>query len=797
MKPTDAEPHAAIEQASSLAEVTLPPDAETDELVASLRTLARYDDLGLLGEGGLGEVRRVHDRELDRVVAMKILRDDVVSSPAVLARFLEEARLSARLQHPGIVPVHDVGRRPDGRLFFTMQVVEGRTFREVVREWHVAARAGQEVRWRSLVEPFARVCEAVAYAHGAGVLHRDLKPSNVMLGVHGRVLVLDWGLALAQGQTSGHRVVGTPAYMPPEQAVGDESQLLPAADVWSLGAMLVEVLTGAPPWGSAGRAEILPALQRGEGPLPRKGRPGPPEPLWTLALDCLRLVPEDRPADASVVGGRVRDWLDGVAQRARGRELVLRARALDESVREQQKRARALRSQLAAAQREVPENAPLERKRPWWTLEDQARTLERAVVVGEGERDQLLQAALHLAPDLPEAHAALADGHHRRHLQAEARGDDAEATVLEGLLRHHDTQRHFTAYLRGEGRLRVRADAADAQAVLSRYQFVDRRLVPQVVDRFPLPVDRALPHGSWLLEVTAPGRVPARVPVWLGRQDVWDDEVHLLSALEPGCCYVPAGPFWTGGDPDVPCLPRRRLWAAGFVLDQHPVTNARYLAFLDDLVAQGREDEALRHAPRERPGAAGEEGRLIVGRTASGGFCLRADADGDEWRPDLPVLMVDWFAAMAFADWQAARTGLPWRLPTEFEWEKAARGVDGRRYPWGDHPDATWMCVRTSHEGPAAPPAVGTWPLDESPYGVRWMAGGVRDLCLDEAREDGPPTDGDRIVIPGPPFDPEVARVYRGGDWYGLAVHARAAYRAWNKPRTKNYSMGFRLCRST
>ena len=230
---------------TSLAEVTLPPDAATDELVASLRSLTRYDDLGLLGEGGLGEVRRVYDRELDRVVAMKLLREDV-ANPASIARFLEEARLSARLQHPGIVPVHDVGRRPDGRLYFTMQVVEGRTLREVVREWHVAARAGQEVRWRSLVEPFARVCEAVAYAHGERVLHRDLKPSNVMLGVHGRVMVLDWGLAALVGQSAGpYRVVGTPAYMPPEQARGEDARHGPASDVWSLGAVLVELLTGA------------------------------------------------------------------------------------------------------------------------------------------------------------------------------------------------------------------------------------------------------------------------------------------------------------------------------------------------------------------------------------------------------------------------------------------------------------------------------------------------------------------------------------------------------------------------
>jgi serine/threonine-protein kinase len=158
--------------------------------------------------------------------------------------------------------------------------------------------------------------------------------------------------------------------------------------------------------------------------------------------------------------------------------------------------------------------------------------------------------------------------------------------------------------------------------------------------------------------------------------------------------------------------------------------------------------------------------------------------------------MVDWYGASAFAAWRAARTGRPWRLPAELEWEKAARGVDGRLFPWGDQADATWMCIRTSHAERAMPAPVTDYALDESPYGVRGMAGGVRDWCLDRGDELGPPIDGDRARIePDLDPDPEAARVYRGGDWYGLAVHARAAYRAWNKPRTRNYSLGFRCAR--
>jgi formylglycine-generating enzyme required for sulfatase activity len=487
-----------------------------------------------------------------------------------------------------------------------------------------------------------------------------------------------------------------------------------------------------------------------------------------------------------------------VVQRARGRELVARAGELDGEARERRAAARDRRATLEEARKGVPEFAPVDEKRGWWALEDEVRGLEREATFAEAERDRLLQTALHLAPELPEAHAALADGYHRRHLEAELAGAEAEAAVLEGLLRAHDTARHFRGYLEGTGTLRLRVDAPGAWALLARVRELDRRLVPTDPEALELPAERALAHGSWLVTAGAPGRATVRLPVWLGRGDVWTQELTLPPPLPDDACLVPAGPFWAGGDPEVPCLPRRRLWVDAFVIDRHPVTNARFLQFLDDLVRRGREPEALRWAPRERAGTATDDGSLIYGRTADGGFCLRKDADGDEWRPDLPVLMVDWSAARAFAAWEAERSGLPWRLPTEFEWEKAARGVDGRRYPWGNHPDATWMCIRASHATKAEPPPVGAFPLDESPYGVRGMAGGVRDWCLDLGAPQGPPTDGDRVVVPDVvDDDPELPRAYRGGDWYGLAVHARAAYRAWNKAKARNYSLGFRLCRST
>ena len=165
----------------------------------------RFEDLGLIASGGMGEVRRV--RDLDRVMAMKVIRESLMKRPGAPARFVDEARATARLQHPGIVPVHQIGRLPDGRLFFTMQEIRGRTLEDAIVEVHQAS-AGQR-RWmpadsgwtfRRLIATFRKVCDAVAYAHSMGVIHRDLKPNNVMVGSFGEALVVDWGLFQAADQ---------------------------------------------------------------------------------------------------------------------------------------------------------------------------------------------------------------------------------------------------------------------------------------------------------------------------------------------------------------------------------------------------------------------------------------------------------------------------------------------------------------------------------------------------------------------------------------------------------------------
>jgi serine/threonine protein kinase len=187
----------------------------------------RYALVGRLGHGGMGSVFSVRDQELGREVALKVL---TLPGDDVAERLRAEARVLARLEHPGIVPVHDVGTLADGRAYYAMKLVRGVRLDEMART----------AQLRPLLRAFERICEAVAFAHDRGVLHRDLKPENVMLGDFGEVLVMDWGLArLAEAAADGAGVVlGTPGYMAPEQARGDQAQVDERSDVYALGAIL-------------------------------------------------------------------------------------------------------------------------------------------------------------------------------------------------------------------------------------------------------------------------------------------------------------------------------------------------------------------------------------------------------------------------------------------------------------------------------------------------------------------------------------------------------------------------------
>jgi eukaryotic-like serine/threonine-protein kinase len=297
----------------------------------------RYELVEEVGSGGIGVVYRSRDGLLGRELAVKVLRESYRDNPDVRHRFIEEARVGSQLQHPAIVPVYDLGWLPDHRPYFTMRLVEGETLAALLRARPDPAR--DLPRWLGV---FCQVCQAVAYSHTRGVVHRDLKPSNVMVGAFGEVQVMDWGFAKILGAEEqrterppeanrsapvrGHTaashsgdLMGTPAYMPPEQARGETTMIDARADVFALGAILCEILTGAPPYVAENPHETCRRAAAGDvgDAYARLDACGADETLRSLANRCLAAAREDRPPDAGVVAREVAAHLTSAEERAR------------------------------------------------------------------------------------------------------------------------------------------------------------------------------------------------------------------------------------------------------------------------------------------------------------------------------------------------------------------------------------------------------------------------------------------------------------------------------------------------
>ena len=777
----------------------------------------RYSDLGLIGMGAMGEVRRVKDERLGRVLALKILRNEHLANPRAVSRFVEEAQTAAQLQHPGIVAVHDLGRMPDGRWYFTMDEIRGRSMSQLIREVH---RGSPGTLWcasasgwtlQRLAQAFLQVCEAVAFAHERGVVHRDVKPANIMVGKLGEVLVVDWGLAKVAGtddevvthrsagslETAHGTVAGTPNYMAPEQAEGLGGVGAPA-DVWALGAVLYALLCGQPPYVAKTPAEVLAQVVGGPPRRVKKRTRLPlPEDLVQACELAMTHEAENRPG-ALELADLVRAWLDGTRRREQARITLAQAEGQAPRAEELRRQASELRDEAGQLLAEVPGYAPEESKARGWALEDRATAMERKADLCDLQADALLHAALQQAPELPEVREALLRRWMDTHRDAErSRDGDLAAKAETQLWSHaealpegHRLRAEVLDWLAGDGLLSVSA-AAD-KVTLERFVTRNRRLVAEPVRELELPLkEHRLPRGSYRLRIQAKGRAEVLYPVSIergGHQVAEDIPLPREGSLGADDVYVPAGRFWVGGDP-VPTNAARRqqVDVPGFVMRRYPVTNAEYLDFLNDLVASGRARDAAKYVPRER----NSEGRVLYGRSGKL-YELVEDADGDLWQPDWPVMCVDRDCAMAFAAWTAEKTGLPWRLPGELEWEKAARGVDGRYYPWGDHFDPSWCNNRLAWPQQPRITSVRSFPVDESPYGVRGCSGNVsewtRTVWSDEPY----------IELGQAQTGPDTGLLYvnRGGTHNFTNNNTRLAYRFRLEPWYRSEGLGFRLARS-
>jgi serine/threonine-protein kinase len=327
---------------------------------------------GEIARGGMGAVLKGRDPTLGRDLAVKVLLEAHRDNPELVGRFLEEAQIGGQLQHPGVVPVYELGRFDDHRPFFTMKLVKGQTLDALLKQ-----RASPHESLPRFLTIFEQVCQTVAYAHARGVIHRDLKPSNVMVGAFGEVQVMDWGLAKVLPQDADNEkttpstgdtatvsrtarsasasdvsqagmVMGTLGYMPPEQALGQVEALDERCDVFGLGAILCTILTNLPPYVASDA--LLLHCKAMDGDLTdcfsRLDGCGADGELVDLCKDCLRPVWEDRLRDAGVVAQRIAAYKVGVQQRLRNAELE---RAAAEVKAAEERKRRRLTAALALA----------------------------------------------------------------------------------------------------------------------------------------------------------------------------------------------------------------------------------------------------------------------------------------------------------------------------------------------------------------------------------------------------------------------------------------------------------------
>lgn len=768
----------------------------------------RYAVVRRLGQGGMGVVLLVHDRVLDRPLAMKLILGRLDRVETLRARFHREAQITAALQHPGVVPVYDFGTTRDQRPWYTMRAVDGAT------SLHERIHGGRPFPLGEKLDVYLAIVETLAWVHGQGYIHRDLKPGNVLLAPNGEVLVSDWGLARRLGDSDGAWAalssggatrlgvaLGTVPYLPPEQALGRVDQHGPPSDVYALGVLLGELLTGRWPYPADPEA-TLDALRAGRSPEDVYAGADVPPALAELGRACLATEPSARPT-AAEVGRRVREWRDADRRRATALEAVRAADALLPALEAARRAAAEGRREAERLLQGVPAWEGVDRKRAAWGRLEAADAAEREHLILEQRYLQALRGALNLDAELPDAHQRLADTFRARAEEALAAGETARAEALELLVREHDRGRH-ARWLAGTAALTLHTDPPGAVATLFRFVPRDRRLVPERVRELGrTPLDAVeVPHGSYLVELRAEGRLPVRYPVRVGRDEAWDGvrpgdshpfPIHLPPAAgwDADEVYVPAGWFESGGDPAAGAsLSRRRLWVDAFVLRRFPVTVAAYLRFLEAVAARDGLDAARALAPAEAAGF-GSRPRLLV--RWRGRRCLpAADAAGVVAEPDWPVTQVDVAGAEAFLAWERERDGRAWRLPHDQEWEKAARGVDGRPFPWGWHHDPAFSNMVQSHDGPPRLAPVHAFPLDESPYGVRGLAGNVRDICRNGFTREGPP-DGSIVDVE------EVGtaeRMGRGGAWAATAPFCRSAARYTIGPGQRFSAVGFRSCRS-
>jgi eukaryotic-like serine/threonine-protein kinase len=770
------------------------------------KSINRYTHIKTIGLGGVGAVLSAYEPELNREVAIKILRPDFRNKADSLKRFVREARATAHIEHPNIVPVHQLGVFSDNGVFFSMKKVEGRNLRSVIRKLSEGNQDFlKKYTLRQLLQIFVSIGNGVAYAHSKGVIHRDLKPANIMLGDYGEVMVMDWGLVKYHAEkddsreewhvdldpdfsTVGHgdamstiqgSVSGTPAYMAPEQAGGHNEEVDEQTDIYSLGATLYSMLTWetAPFESPMTTNQVLNSVVNGTFKRPRKRAPKRKisRELEAVCLKAMSRKKNERYKSAEKMVRDIKDYLEGYsvsayrASWARRFFKTIRRRPLIPSA-----TIVAIFTFLGVLGILHYEN------------KSRVSNLKNFAEYSIGQGDNYYLNALKAYQKLQEEHKKPADetsygninnlfAEFNRYklefnsnysvaaqflFQAEDLGGRSPGINKEllkvlkqqlnfslitgnyeetrGLVKQLRLRRHsvfgeiigsdnkiyeqIKMIIRDQGMIKVNSTP---DGVYVFYQnFNDEGTAKTEKNKMFLgktPFEAKVPTGSYLLLPDGKNMGKIKYPVQVLCGQINSVRISVPANIPKGMSYVPEGYFYAGNRKDLSQM--QKIFLPSYFINSDEVTLGEYLEFWKSLKSSADKKHYQAHylfsnGDFEYLPIWDESGKLRKG-----------------FKKNMPVVGITGKAAEAYCAWLSKKLGSPVRLPTNLEWEKAARGVDGRMFTWGNTHDEDaalcWDNKAAKEKYPIAAP-VCSFPKDVSIYGVKDLIGNVHEFTTEK-----------------------------------------------------------------